>query len=134
MLEILIQKYTDDMNNNPKSKNNRKESSASPLQRAAFGSVMLELNNILRYKSLTNIQNIYEEILTHPDTHETYHNTVQINIKDYLYKETEYLYRYNPFSGTEYEYLICNRYLYKKHQQLTNTDTENNREARVANL
>ena len=132
MLEILIQKYSDNLNKNTKSKSKRRKSlSASPFQQAGFGNTILDLNNKVKHNKIGNIQNIYEQIFD-TDTDETIHNTVQINTKDYLYKETEYQYGYNPFIGSIYSNVICNRYLYKKHQQLTNTDKENRTQARIA--
>ena len=130
MLEIEIQKYSNNLNNNPES-NRKKSLSASYTQWAGFGSTILELNHVLKLNKISHIQNVYEET---NETHKVgiFHNTVKIKMNNYSYKETEYQYGYIPFTESLYAYLICNQYLCKKHQQLTNTDEENKRKACVS--
>lgn len=131
MLENLIQKYSDELNNNPKSRSNRNKSLAeSPSRRPGFGNVILDLNENMKRNKIGNIQNFFKETIE-SHTIGKIHNTVQINIKDYLYKETEYQYDYTPFIGSLYSSLICNRYLCNKHQLLTCTDKEKKKQARV---
>ena len=133
MLENLIQKYSDELNNNPKSRSNRNKSlSGSPSTRPGFGNVILDLNENMKRNKIGNIQNLFEETI---ETNSgKIHNTVQINIKDYLYKETEYQYDYTPFIGSLYSSLICNRYLCNKHQLLTCTDKEKKNRHELLNL
>ena len=81
MLENLIQKYSDELNNNPKSRSNRNKSlSGSPSTRPGFGNVILDLNENMKRNKIGNIQNFFEETIE-SHTIGKIQNTVQINIK-----------------------------------------------------
>ena len=61
-----------------------------------FGDVIVNTNTLEKTNYLVNIQNIFRER----------HNTVDLNIKDYLYKGTEYTYNSIPFCGSPQAILI----------------------------
>ena len=127
MLEMLIQEYSDNLNKKSKSRSDRNKSSSPYKKKAGFGNTILEMSKLRKHKRISTIQNVYEENIQAQNTNQIFRNIIQLNIKDYLYKGTEYKYDNIPFIGTVYIYTICHAYLYKKHQQITNADKESTR-------
>ena len=99
-----------------------KRKNTSYFKETGFGDVIVNTNTLPQTDYLVNIQNIYIEN----------NNRVQLNIKDYLYKETEYNYHTLPFIGTDKIIYIFNEYLYTRHVEITNTQNENKKHVCIA--
>ena len=94
--QIVLQNYMKFLKRKYKTRN------ISYFKETGFGDVIVNTNTLKKTNYLVNIQNIFRE------RHRERHNTVDLNIKDYLYKGTEYTYNSIPFIGSKEAILIFN--------------------------